>query len=104
MQFHVEQQTLRIAPVSVTELLSARELRPEIRLMAETLNVLEIEDGYWSRAGILRGRCLAAGRRARLADALIAQACLDAGLPLLTEDRDFDIFVEIGGLKLVQGD
>jgi predicted nucleic acid-binding protein len=98
---HIEQQTLRVAPISITELLSERDLRPEIRLLADALSVLELKDGYWSRAGLLRGLCLASGRRARLADALIAQACLDADLPLLTNDKDFEVFQVMGGLKLV---
>jgi predicted nucleic acid-binding protein len=101
LQYHIEQGTLRVAPISITELLSTRDLRPEIQLVAETLDLLELREGYWARAGFLRGRCLAAGRRARLADALIAQACLDASLPLLTNDKDFEVFGSIGGLKLV---
>jgi predicted nucleic acid-binding protein len=101
LRHHIEQQTLCVAPISITELLSARDLRPEIRLLADALRVLELKDGYWSRAGLLRGQCLASGRRARLADALIAQACLDADLPLLTNDKDFEVFQVIGGLKLV---
>jgi predicted nucleic acid-binding protein len=101
LRFHMQQRTLRVVPVSITELLSAPNLRPEVRLVAETLDILELQDGYWARAGLLRGRCLAAGRRARLADALIAQACLDAELPLLTNDTDFEVFRSIGGLKLV---
>jgi predicted nucleic acid-binding protein len=102
LRFHMQQRTLRIAPVSITELLSAPNLRPEVRLVAETLDILELQDGYWARAGLLRGRCHAAGRRARLADALIAQACLDADLPLLTNDADFEVFKLIGRLKLVE--
>jgi predicted nucleic acid-binding protein len=98
---HIAQGTLRVVPFSITELLSPPNLRPEVRLVAETLDILELQDGYWARAGLLRGRCLAAGRRARLADALIAQACLDADLPLLTNDTDFEVFQLIGGLKLV---
>jgi predicted nucleic acid-binding protein len=101
LDYHMQQKTLRVAPVSITEFLSARHLRPEIRLVAETLDLLELQDGYWARAGLLRGRCLAAGRRARLADVLIAQACLDADLPLLTNDTDFEVFQLIGGLKLI---
>ena len=102
LDYHIGQNTLRVVPVSITELLSAPNLRPEIRLVADTLDLLDLRDGYWARAGLLRGRCLAAGRRARLADALIAQACLDADLPLLTSDADFDVFASVGGLKLVQ--
>lgn len=35
-----------------------------------------------------------------MADALIAQACIDADTPLLARDKDFRIFAEVGGLKL----
>jgi predicted nucleic acid-binding protein len=104
LRFHMQQRTLRVAPVSITELLSAPNLRPEVRLVAETLDLLELRDGYWARTGLLRGRCIAAGGRARIADALIAQACLDADLPLLTNDADFEVFKLIGGLKLVDCD
>jgi predicted nucleic acid-binding protein len=104
LDHHMQQRTLCVAPVSITEVLSAPNLRPEVRLVAETLDLLELQEGYWARAGLLRGKCLAAGRRARLADALIAQACLDADLPLLTNDADFEVFQLIGGLKLVDCD
>jgi predicted nucleic acid-binding protein len=104
LDYHIQQETLRVAPVSITELLSTRDVRPVIRIVAEMLDVLEMRVGYWERAGLLRGKCLAAGRRARLADALIAQTCLDEDLPLLTNDGDFDVFRQIGGLKLVACD
>ncbi len=104
LNVHITQRTLRVAPVSIAELMSAREAQAEILLFADSLTVLDLLPGYWGRAGILRGRCLAAGRRARLADALIAQTCIDADLPLLTNDADFDVFQSAGGLKLLQLD
>jgi hypothetical protein len=97
---HLVRGTLRVAPVTITELASPRVLEPGILAIADALTVLPIEPGFWKRAGLMRGRCLAAGRRARLADALIAQACLDARLPLLTADRDFDVFRDVAGLEL----
>jgi predicted nucleic acid-binding protein len=39
-----------------------------------------------------------AKRLARLADALIAQLCLDHGVHLITRDRDFRAFAEAAGL------
>jgi len=51
-------------------------------------------------AGELRSKILAKGRRARLGDALIAQSCVDHGVPLLTRDRDFRAFAETAGLNL----
>jgi len=41
------------------------------------------------------------GRRARLGDALIAQACVDHQVPLLTRDRDFRAFAEAADLRIV---
>jgi hypothetical protein len=44
---------------------------------------------------------LAKRRKARLGDALIAQSCIDHGIPLLTRDRDFCAFAEASGIDLV---
>jgi hypothetical protein len=52
------------------------------------------------RAGTLRAKVLAKRRKARLGDALIAQICADAGIALLTRDRDFRAFAEAAGLSL----
>lgn len=65
------------------------------------LPVLEITEGYWQRAGLLRAQLLARGRRARLADSLIAQSCLDHDLSLVTRDSDFRHFVRLAGIRIV---
>jgi len=41
-----------------------------------------------------------AGRKAVSGDALVAQACLDADLPLLTADGDFRAFTQFSNLRL----
>ncbi|MDQ3281501.1 MAG: PIN domain-containing protein [Acidobacteriota bacterium] len=64
------------------------------------LPLLEVIDGYWTRAGRLRAAILAQGYRAFLADCLIAQVCIDHDVPLITYDRDFSRFVS-AGLKLI---
>jgi predicted nucleic acid-binding protein len=46
---------------------------------------------------------LAKRRKARLGDALIAQSCIDHGIPLLTRDRDFRAFAAAAGLDLAIG-
>lgn len=58
-------------------------------------------DEHWERAGALRSRALARGRKARLADALKAQSCIERGIPLLTRDHDFRAFADAAGLDLV---
>jgi predicted nucleic acid-binding protein len=52
------------------------------------------------RAGRLRARIVARSRRARLADTLISQSCIDHDVRLVTRDDDFRPFARIGGLRL----
>lgn len=91
---------LILPPVVVTEILSdpaaARLLEEEIRL----LETLAIREGYWVRAAHSR-RTLQKNRlKARIADALIAQSCIDHDVALITRDRDFRHFVKHCGLRL----
>lgn len=51
-------------------------------------------------AGARRASALRAGRRVKVADTLIAQSCLDSETALITRDRDFRLFAEVGGLQL----
>jgi len=64
-----------------------------------TLPLLDIEEGYWRRAGDLRRSILRDGYKANLSDALIAQACIDKKVLLITHDADFRHFLP-AGLKL----
>lgn len=89
-----------ISPVTVTEVLSDPLLSRFIRKVILQLPVLIIRDGYWERAGTLRARILRSGHKAKLADTLIAQNCLDHGATLVTRDVDFAIFGRLGGLKI----
>ena len=63
--------------------------------------MIEIEPGYWQRAGALRAKALSKRRKARLADALIAQTCIDRKIALLTRDKDFRAFAAAARLNLV---
>ena len=87
-------------PVVVTELLSDPAVRIGIAELIRGVPRLEIHEGYWERAGELRARLLRRGLKARLADALIAQSCLDHHVALLTRDRDFRNFARHAGLNL----
>jgi predicted nucleic acid-binding protein len=89
-----------MVPVVMTELLSDPKLPAAVVKLFSRVPALEIEDGYWRRAGESRAKVLAKGRRARLGDALIAQSCVDRGVSLLTRDRDFRSFAEAVGLEL----
>ena len=87
-------------PVVVTELLSDPAIRVEIALIIRAIPSLEIRDRYWERAGELRARLLRRGLKARLADTLVAQSCLDHDVGLITRDRDFRHFATHAGLRL----
>ena len=90
-----------MVPAVLTELLSDPKLPSEVAKMLADIPMVEIEAGYWQRAGLLRSKVLAKRRRARLGDALIAQSCVDRNLPFLTRERDFLAFAEAADLKLV---
>lgn len=90
-------------PVVLTALLGDPSLAPEASQALTELPLLDPEPGYWRRAGELRARVLAKGRKARLGDALTAQSCVDHDVSLLTRDPDFRAFAQAAGLDLVIG-
>jgi predicted nucleic acid-binding protein len=90
-----------LPPVVLAELLSDPKLAAEAASALLDLPVIDIEPGYWERAGRRRAKVLAKKRKARLSDALIAQSCLDRRISLLTRDRDFVTFAETADLDLV---
>jgi predicted nucleic acid-binding protein len=91
---------LLMVPVVLTELLSDPKIPGGLADTLSEVPMLEVEAGYWQRAGALRAKVLSKRRKARLGDALIAQSCLDRGIPLLTRDRDFLAFAESAGLDI----
>ena len=90
-----------MAPPVLTELLSDPKLTSAVAKTLSELPLIEIQPGFWNRAGALRATVLAKRRKARLGDSLIAQSCLDAGIPLLTRDRDFRAFAEAASLAIL---
>ncbi len=88
-----------LPPVVLCEALSDPSLPAELVDDIAGLPVLELTDGFWRRAGLLRAKLLKANRKAKLADVLIAQTCIDHQISLVTNDRDFRNFVRYG-LKL----
>jgi hypothetical protein len=89
-----------LPPVVLAELLSAPNLSDDVRETMVSLPTLDNADGYWERAGLLRAQIARRGFKARLADALIAQSCLDHDLTLITRDRDFRHFSRHAGLRV----
>jgi predicted nucleic acid-binding protein len=99
----LEDRQVVMVPVVLTELLSDPTLSSAVAETLAEVPLIEIESGYWRRAGCLRAQVLAKRRKGRLGDALIAQTCIDGSVPLLTRDRDFRAFAEAAGLDLVLG-
>jgi predicted nucleic acid-binding protein len=95
-----DRQVLMV-PAVLTEVLSDPQLPADVSQTLSELPLIEIAAGYWQRAGELRAKVLAKRRKARLGDALIAQSCIDRGIPLLTRDRDFRAFADAAGLNLL---
>jgi hypothetical protein len=86
--------------VVVTEILSDPQAGPVLEGQVSRIQLLEPTIGYWVRAGQSRRAVIAHGLKAKVADALIAQSCIDHDVALVTRDRDFRHFAEHCGLKL----
>ncbi|MGH9471942.1 MAG: type II toxin-antitoxin system VapC family toxin [Terriglobales bacterium] len=92
---------LVMVPVVLAELFSAPTLTEDEAELLLSVQMLPLKPGYWQRTGTLRSTVLTRGRRAALADTLIAQCCIDHAVPLITRDHDFIAFVEAAGLEAV---
>jgi predicted nucleic acid-binding protein len=96
----IERGLAVIAPVVLTELLSKPYLDHTVHSWIVSAPLLPLHPTYWERAGSLRATLLRAGFKAKLADCLIAQSCIDSAAPLITYDRDFRHFAA-AGLRLL---
>lgn len=91
---------LALPPIVLTELLGSRSSAHSLETHLAQFALLEITDGYWVRAGNARRLLFDKGLKAKVADALIAQSCIDHDVALITRDRDFRHFAKHCGLKL----
>lgn len=89
-----------LPPATLSEVLSDAKLPDHHRELILELPILELLDGYWVRAGTSRAKLLSLKLKAPLADALIAQSCIDHDVALITHDLDFRHFAKHCGLKL----
>lgn len=80
----------------LTEILSNHRLPQPLIEDILQIPTLPIFSGFWYRAGVLRSKLLEKKLKARLADCLIAQSCIDHNVPLITRDEDFRHFVKYG--------
>lgn len=99
LQMALANKVLVLPSVVLTEVLSDPKLHVSVANLLLQLPILSITRGFWERAGVLRARLIAKGVKARLADSLIAQNCLDHGAGLITRDRDFRHFTRHAGLQ-----
>lgn len=90
-----------LPPVVLTEVLCEPALPARHRGLLLALPLLETMPDHWARAAATRRTVLVKKLRARLADTLIAQACIDHDVALLTRDKDFRHFAKHCGLRLV---
>jgi predicted nucleic acid-binding protein len=91
---------LALPPAVVTELLSDPKAGLSLEADIADLPMLDIGAGYWLRAARARRTLHSRGLKAKIADTLIAQSCIDHGVALITRDGDFRNFAKHCGLKL----
>ena len=101
IQSALDHGQLVLPPVVLTEMLSDPAVPRAVRTLLAGLPILDVEPGFWERAGLLRAGVLKQKKKARVADALIAQSCLDQSTPLVARDRDFRHFAAAVGLALL---
>ena len=97
----LQERQVVMVPVVLTELLNDPRLPFDIAEALEQIPTIDIAQGYWQRAGVLRAKVLSRRHKARLGDALIAQCCIDANIALITRDGDFRSFVDAADLDVV---
>lgn len=96
----LESSQVVLPPVVLVEILSDPKLDPRVSRLLSALPLLQPHSGFWKRAATTRAKVLARRLRARLADTLISQSCIDYGTPLITRDADFRHFARYAGLHL----
>ncbi len=96
----LEQKQAVFPPVVLAELLSDPKLPPDLEAIILEIPLLSLEPDYWHRTGKLRAKLLGKGFKARLADCLIAQNCLEQEIPLITRDSDFKTIAQLTSLRL----
>ncbi len=91
---------LVFAPPVITELRAGAVPNADLEALLAEPRLLPIDPGLWDRAGRTRRLLIEKGLKARFPDAIIAQCCIDADVPLIARDRDYRHFERWCGLKL----
>jgi predicted nucleic acid-binding protein len=90
---------LAISPVVIAQVLSGSD-SSDVESILARIPILDPGEGYWQRCGRNRNLLKKKGLKAKVADALIAQSCIDHDVALITRDGDFRHFAKHCGLKL----
>ncbi len=93
--------SLILPPVVLAEIMSDPYLPKHFLETILELPILELKKDYWHRAGVTRSKLILKKLKARLADTLIAQSCIDHDTPLITQNGDFRHFVKHCGLIVI---
>lgn len=96
VQSAIEDELLVLPPMVLAELLSAQNLKKEVVDLLVEMPLIELPQGFWVEVGEVRKMILSNGRKARLADAMIAVCCIENSIPLISRDRDFRHYEEHG--------
>lgn len=92
--------SLILPPAVLVEILSDLFLPKSFIEKISELPILEPTENFWQRAGLNRAKLVSKKLKARLADTLISQSCIDYKVPLITNDNDFRHFQKHCGLEL----
>lgn len=94
---------LILSPVVVAELFSSPNMTDTLKAAIQDVPVLDLLPGFWERVGSNRAALLRAGKKARLADSMIATSCLDHGIAIIARDSDYRHFTDHFGLVVHSG-
>ena len=97
----IQNQAVAMPTPILHELLCFPELNDLDRIYFSRFQTFNPSEQTWLRAGEMRRKILHKKLKCRAIDALIAQTCIENGLPLLTLDNDFKKFSNFG-LKLLK--
>ena len=96
-------EKLVLSPIVIAELFSSAKMSDSVESAIEGIPVLELKPGFWKRAGKNRAKLLRLGKKARLADSLIATCCLDHEIALIAIDDDYRHFADHFNLVVKSG-
>ena len=96
-----EEELVILTPPVLAEILSDPNLPKKHESAVLNLPIAKLTEGYWQKVGLLRRDVLKHRLKARFADCLIAQVCIDENLSLITRDKDFAVIANHSKLNLI---